>query len=188
MEESGRNAFNSINKINSINVHSNFIKTHHHTGSGFSLNSNVSNSNNSSYRQKCYTEPDEFSIFPQTFLNSPSSGRSNYSGSANMAQPLSQVYLGGRTDNNSNMLYANIGYGYQIKNSFLLTNYNTNSHNQSGLKIDTSLSNESGQSHHYIGKYQKLQYNNFMIYITKNNTFIFLLQAVLHLLIIAIFI
>jgi len=173
MEESGKNAINSINKINSINVHSNFIKTHYYTGSGFSLNSNNSNSNNSSYKQKCYTEPDEFSIFPQTFLNAPSSGRSNYSGSANMAQPLSQVYRGGRTDNNSNMLYANTGYGYQIKNSFLSTNYNTNSHNQSGHKIDTSLSNESGQSPHYIGKYQKLQYNNSMTNIAKNNTFIF---------------
>ena len=173
MEESGKNAINSINKINSINVHSNFIKTHYYTGSGFSLNSNNSNSNNSSYKQKCYTEPDEFSIFPQTFLNAPSSGRSNYSGSANMAQPLSQVYRGGRTDNNSNMLYPNTGYGYQIKNSFLSTNYNTNSHNQSGHKIDTSLSNESGQSPHYIGKYQKLQYNNSMTNIAKNNTFIF---------------
>ena len=172
MEESGKNAINSINKINSINVHSNFIKTHYYTGSGFSLNSNNSNSNNSSYKQKCYTEPDEFSIFPQTF-NAPSSGRSNYSGSTNMPQPLSQVYRGGRTENNSNMLYANTGYGYQIKNSFLSTNYNTNSHNQSGHKIDTSLSNESGQSPHYIGNYQKLQYNNSMTNIAKNNTFIF---------------
>ena len=174
MEESGKNAINSINKINSINVHSNFIKTHYYTGSGFSLNSNNSNSNNSSYKQKCYTEPDEFSIFPQTFPNAPSSGRSNYSGNGNMPQTLSHVYRGGRTENNSNMLYANTGYGYQIKNSFLSTNYNTNSHNQSGHKIDTSLSNESGQSPHYIGKYQKLQYNNSMTNIAKNNnTFIF---------------
>ena len=61
-----------------------------------------------------------------------------------MVQPLSQVYVGTINDNNSKMLYANTGYGYQIKNSFLSAIYNTNSHNQSGNKIDTSLSNESG--------------------------------------------
>ena len=174
MEEGGNNVINSINKINSINVHSNFIKTHYYTGSGFSMNSNNSNSNNSSFKQKCYTEPDEFSIYPQTFLNAPSSGRSNYSGSTNMAQQQTQPVMGGKNENNTNMLYGlyapNTGFGYHIKNSFLSTN--TNSHNQSGHKIDSSLSNESGQSPHYLGKYQKLQYNNSMTNIAKN-TFLF---------------
>ena len=174
MEEGGNNVINSINKINSINVHSNFIKTHYYTGSGFSMNSNNSNSNNSSFKQKCYTEPDEFSIYPQTFLNAPSSGRSNYSGSTNMAQQQTQPVMGGKTENNTNMLYGlyapNTGFGYYIKNSFLSTN--ANSHNQSGHKIDSSLSNESGQSPHYLGKYQKLQYNNSMTNIAKN-TFLF---------------
>ena len=173
MEEGGNNVINSINKINSINVHSNFIKTHYYSGSGFSMNSNNSNSNNSSFKQKCCTEPDEFSIYPQTFLNAPSSGRSNYSGSANMAQQQSQAMRGGRTENNTNMLFGlyapNTGFGYQIKNSFLSTN--TNSHNQSGHKIDSSLSNESGQSPHYLGKYQKLQYNNSMTNIAENTFF-----------------
>ena len=164
MEEGGNNVINSINKINSINVHSNFIKSHYYTGSGFSMNSNNSNSNNSSLQQKCYTEPDEFSIYPQNFLNAPSSGRSNYSGGTNMAHPPSQNINDGRPG-----LYA--GFGYQIKNSFLSTN--ANSHNQSGHKIDTSLSNESGQSPHYLGKFGGLQYNNSMTNIAKNNTFMF---------------
>ena len=174
MEEGGNNVINSINKINSINIHSNFIKTHYCTGSGFSINSNNSNSNNSSFRQKCYTEPDEFSIYTPTF-NAPSSGRSNNSGSTNFAQNPPQAFTG-RTENNSNILYGlyrqNTAYGYKIKNSFLSTNTNTNSHNQSGLKID-SLSNESGQSPHFYEKYQKLQYNNSMTNIAKNNTFLF---------------
>ena len=175
MEESGNNAINSINKINSINVHSNFLKTHYYTGSGFSRNSNNSNSNNSSsIKQKCYTEPDEFAIYPKIYQNDPSSGRSNYSGSTNIAQAGSQAV---GADNNSNYfgLFAhNTGFGgYQFKNSFISTNTN-NSHNVSGNKIiDTSLSNESGQSPHYLGKYQTIQYNNSMTNIAKNNTFIF---------------
>ena len=179
--EEGNNAINSINQINSINVHPNFIKTHYYTGSGFSMNSNNSNSNNSSFKQKCYTEPDEFSIYQPTFLKAPSSGRSNYSGSSNMAQNQSQAVKTGRTENNSNILYGlyrpNNAFGYQIKNSFLSTNTNTNSHNQSGHKIDSSLSNESGQSPHYFGKYQKLQYNNSMTNIAKNNTFLYPFQS-----------
>ena len=175
MEEGGNNVINSINKINSINVHSNFIKTHYYTGSGFSMNSNNSNSNNSTIKQKCCTEPDEFSIYPKIYQNEPSSGRSNYSGSSNIVQPGSQVV--GAENNNSNYfgLYGQYaGYGYQIKNSFLSTGANTNnSHNLSGHKIDSSLSNESGQSPHYLGNIQRLQYNNSMTNIAKNNTFIF---------------
>ena len=171
MEEGGNNLINSINKIN---VHPNFIKTHYYTGSGFSMNSNNSNSNNSSFRQKCYTEPDEFSIYPPQFLNAPSSGRSNYSGSNNVPQNQPPA-LTARTENNSNFLYGlynqNTAFGYHIKNSFLSTN--TNSHNQSGHKIDSSLSNESGQSPHFLGKHQKLQSNNSMVNIAKNNTFLF---------------
>ena len=81
-----------------------------------------------------------------------------------MAHPPSQNINDGRPG-----LYA--GFGYQIKNSFLSTN--ANSHNQSGHKIDTSLSNESGQSPHYLGKFGGLQYNNSMTNIAKNNTFMF---------------
>ena len=172
MEEGG-NIINSINKINSINVHSNFIKTHYYTGSGFSINSNNSSSHNSSCKQKCYTEPDEFSIYPQTFLNPPSSGRSNYSGNTAIAPPPMILKRGGAENHTKlfhGLYHPNNTFSYQYKNSFLSTN--TNSHNQSGYKIDSSLSNESGQSPHYLGKYQKLQYNNSMTNI-KNNTFIF---------------
>ena len=160
MEEGGENLINSINTINSFNICPNFIKSHYYTGSGFSINSNNSNSNNSSLQQKSCTEPDEFSIYPLNFLNAPLSGRSNYSGKTNIAQPPSQNTNGGRLG-----LYSR--FGHQIKNSFLSTN--TNSHNQSGQKIDTSLSNESGQSPHYLGKYGGLQYNNSMNNIAKNN-------------------
>jgi hypothetical protein len=83
--------------------------------------------------------------------------------------------LTARTENNSNFLYGlynqNNPFGYHIKNSFISTN--ANSHNQSGHKIDSSLSNESGQSPHFLGKHQKLQSNNSMVNIAKNNTFLF---------------
>ncbi len=175
MEESGSNVINTINKINSINVHSNFLKTHYYTGSGFSMNSNNSNSNNSStIKQKCYTEPDECIIYPKTYQNEPSSGRSNYSGNTNIAQAGSQAV---GTENNSNyfgLFGLNTYRGYPIKNSFISTRANTNnSHNLSGHKIDSSLSNESGQSPHYLGKFQRLQYNNSMTNIAKNNSLIF---------------
>ena len=175
MEEGGSNVMNSINKINSINVHSNFIKTHYYSGSGFSMNSNNSNSNNSSIKQKCVTEPDDFSLFPKISQNEPSSGRSNYSGNTNYFQARSQFINANENNNNYFRVYGQYaGYGYHIKNSFISTGANTNnSHNLSGQKIDSSMSNESGQSPHYLGKYQRLQYNNSMTNIAKNNTFLF---------------
>jgi hypothetical protein len=134
------------------------------------MNSNNSNSNNSSSRQKrCYTEPD---FDQKNFLNAPLSGRSNNSGSINMAQGTHLP--GGGPDNHSNMLYGlygiNRGFGYPFKSSFLSTN--TNSHNQSGQKLfDSSLSNESGQSPHYT--FHRLQYNNSMVNMNKTSAFFF---------------
>ena len=170
MEENENNLVNPINKISSINIHPNFTNNHYNCESGFSMNSNNSNSNNSSSRQKrCYTEPD---FDQKNFLNAPLSGRSNNSGSINMAQGTHLP--GGGPDNHSNMLYGlygiNRGFGYPFKSSFLSTN--TNSHNQSGQKLfDSSLSNESGQSPHYT--FHRLQYNNSMVNMNKTSAFFF---------------
>ena len=173
VDEMGENddSFNSINKISSINVHPNFIKGHYNCGSGFSMNSNNSNSNNSTSRQKLsFIEGDE-SL--KNYLNPPSSGRSNNSGSTNLAQG-SQAMGGGSSDNNSNFVHGlygqNRGVGYPFKSSFLSTN--TNSHSGQKLLFDTSLSNES-QSPHYLETFDRLQYNNSMANIGKTNTFIF---------------
>ena len=76
---------------------------------------------------------------------------------------------------NSNFVHGlygqNRGIGYPFKSSFLSTN--TNSNNQSGQKIDSSPSNESGKSAPYLDKFNKLQYNNSMVNIDRNNTFVF---------------
>ena len=154
-EELDEMEINSTNKIPSINVHQNFIKTHYNCGSGFSMNSNNSNSNNSSSRKKCFTDPDILT---------------NYSGNLNMAQ--SHPFAGGGQENISNILFQTTrGFGYPFKSSFLSTN--TNSNNQSGQKIDSSPSNESGKSAPYLDKFNKLQYNNSMVNIDRNNTFVF---------------
>ena len=154
-EELDEMEINSTNKIPSISVHQNFIKTHYNCGSGFSMNSNNSNSNNSSSRKKCFTDPDILT---------------NYSGNINMAQ--SHPFGGGGQENFSNILFqTSRGFGYPFKSSFLSTN--TNSNNQSGQKIDSSPSNESGKSAPYLDKFNKLQYNNSMVNIDRNNTFVF---------------
>jgi len=161
MEENENNLVNPINKISSINIHPNFSQNHYNCESGFSMNSNNSNSNNSSSRQKrCYTEPD---FDQKNFLNAPLSGRSNNSGSINMAQ-------GTHLQGGYGLYGINRGFGYPFKSSFLSTN--TNSHNQSGQKLfDSSLSNESGQSPHYT--FHRLQYNNSMVNMNKTSTFLF---------------
>ena len=56
---------------------------------------------------------------------------------------------------------------YTAKNSFLSTK--TNSNNQSGQKVDSSLSNESGQSPHYLSGYN-IQYNKFSMNNNLNNS------------------
>ena len=135
MEEGDSNVLN-INKVDSINIHSNFIPGHKYTGSGFSIHSNTPNSNNSSIKDKSNTEPNNQNIFKQRVFH-----------------PMSNNYL------------------YPFKSSFLSTN--TNSHNQSRHKIiDSSLSSESGQSPHYLGNYQSMQYNH-TISNFRNNYFYF---------------
>ena len=156
MEEGGSNIL-TINKIESIKVHSNFIPGHHYTGSGFSYNSNNSNSNKSSIKQKCNTEPNN----PNLYMNDCPSGRSNNSGN---------FYIQGRSggwgyENNYGGYPQTSNFMYHYKSSFLSTN--TNSHNQSGRQIDTSYSSESGHSPHYLGNVNAV--NNTMYNYPSNN-------------------
>jgi len=164
MEEDDNNLIN-INKVESIKIHPSFIPRHNYTGSGFSYNSNTSNSNKSSMNQKCNTEPNN----PQTFTNDCHSGRSNNSG--NFFAPGNSGYTGVGYDNLRARPYnPHSNYGYLFKSSFLSTN--TNSHNQSGQKFDSSYSSES-QSPHFLGNYQSLHYNNTMNNLQSNNNYIY---------------
>ena len=150
----------NINKVDSIKVHSNFIPEHKYTGSGFSLNSNTSNSNKSSLNQKCNTEPNN----PKINTYDCSSGRSNNSG--NQFVPGRYGYAPGGYEYNFPVRGYNphSNFGYHFKGSFVSTN--TNSHNQSG---QNSYSSESGQSPHFLGNYQSLRYNNTMSNLPTNN-------------------
>ena len=132
MEEGVSNML-SINKVGTINIHSNFMLGHNENINRISLNSNTSHSNKSSNKDKCNTEPNN-----QTFFR-------------RRVNPMSVNYI------------------YPNKNSFLSTN--TNSHNQSGHKIDSSLSSESGQS--FLSNYQTLQFNHTMNNFRNNNNFLF---------------
>ena len=154
--EEGDNKFLNINKVDSIKIHSNFIPGHQYTGSGFSHNSNTS-SNKSSINQKCKTEPNN----PQLYTNDCPSGRSNNSGN----QFAQGNFIYGVYDNMyPGRVYNPLSnFAYPYKSSFLSTN--TNSHNQSGQKFDSSYSSESGQSPHFLGNFQSTRYNN-----PKNNT------------------
>ena len=159
MEEGGNNLL-SINKVDSIKVHPSFSR-HNYTGSGFSYNSNNSNSNKSSIKQKCNTEPNN----PNLYMNGPPSGRSN--NSSNFYYPGG--YVGTYGYNNNYGGYAHTSnFVYHFKNSFLSTN--TNSHNQSGQKFDSSYSSESGQSPHYLGNYQPM--HNIMANFPCNNYYL----------------
>ena len=132
MEEGVSNML-SINKVGTINIHSNFMIGHNENINRISLNSNTSHSNKSSNKDKCNTEPNN-----QTFFR-------------HRVNPMIVNYI------------------YPNKNSFLSTN--TNSHNQSGHKIDSSLSSESGQS--FLSNYQTLQFNHTMNNFRNNNNFLF---------------
>ena len=155
MDEDGPNMIN-INKVDSIQVHSNFIREH---------NYNTNKINKSSLNLKCNTEPNNANLY----MNDLPSGRSNNSGNGvffvppekknkNWEGPYHHIYP---------PISTNVGYPY--KGSFLSTN--TNSHNQSGHKIDSSLSSESGQSPHYLSNIQSLQYNHTMYNFRSNNFF-----------------
>ena len=125
--EEGVSNLLSMNKVDSINIHSNFIPTHKYSNSGFSINSNTPNSNNSSMKDRSNTEPNNQKFFKQR-------------------------------------MYHPMNLNSHFKRSFLSTN--TNSHNQSGHKIDSSLSNESG-----LSNYQSMQFNRTMNNFRNNNNF-----------------
>ena len=164
IDEDGPNMIN-INKVDSIQVHSNFIREHNFNANNiYNYNTNTNKSNKSSTNIKSNTEPNNANLY----MNDLPSGRSNNSGNGVFFVPPEKK-------NNKNWeggqfqmfppLSNNVGYPY--KSSFLSTN--TNSHNQSGHKIDSSLSSESGQSPHYLSNIQSLPYNHTMNNFRSNN-------------------
>ena len=163
--EEGNNDLLNINKVDSIKVHSNFIPGHNYTGS-FSRNSHTS-SNKSSISKKCNTEPNN----PQLYMNDCNSGRSNNSGKLFMQGRIG--FGSGNYENiyRGNMYNSTLNIGYPFKSSFLSTN--TNSHNQSGQRFDTSNSSESGQSPHFLGNYPSMHYNNTISNLPANNNYIY---------------
>ena len=128
MEEGVSNHLN-INRVDSINIHSNFIPRHQYSNSCFSIHANTPNSNNSKINDKINTDPNNQNFFRQRFYHPPS-------------------------------------VAYPFKRSFLSTN--TNSHNQSGHKIDSSLSSESG-----LSNYQSMPFNHTLNNFRNNNFYIF---------------
>ena len=164
IDEDGPNMIN-INKVDSIQVHSNFIREHNFNANNiYNYNTNTNKSNKSSTNIKSNTEPNNANLY----MNDLPSGRSNNSGNGVFFVPPEKK-------NNKNLeggqfqmfppISNNVGYPY--KSSFLSTN--TNSHNQSGHKIDSSLSSESGQSPHYLKNIQSLPYNHTMNNFRSNN-------------------
>ena len=164
IDEEGPNMIN-INKVDSIQVHSNFIRDHNYNSNVYNYNTNTNRSNKSSINLKSNTEPNNSNLY----MNDLSSGRSNKSGNGVFFVPPEKKNK--NTVNGQIQMYpplsTNVGYPY--KNSFLSTN--TNSHNQSGHKIDSSLSSESGQSPHYLGNFQPMNYNHTMNNFRSNNFF-----------------
>ena len=165
IDEEGPNMIN-INKVDSIQVHSNFIREHNYNPSNvYNYNSNTNRSNKSSINLKSNTEPNNSNLY----MNDLSSGRSNKSGNGVFFVPPEKKnkIVGNGQIQMYPPLSTNVGYPY--KSSFLSTN--TNSHNQSGHKIDSSLSSESGQSPHYLGNFQPMNYNHTMNNFRSNNFF-----------------
>ena len=165
IDEEGPNMIN-INKVDSIQVHSNFIREHNYNPNNvYNYNTNTNRSNKSSINLKSNTEPNNSNLY----MNDLSSGRSNKSGNGVFFVPPEKKnkIVGNGQIQMYPPLSTNVGYPY--KSSFLSTN--TNSHNQSGHKIDSSLSSESGQSPHYLGNFQPMNYNHTMNNFRSNNFF-----------------
>ena len=153
--EDGPNMIN-INKVDSIQVHSNFIREHNFASKIYNYNTNTNKSSKSN------TEPNNANLY----MNDLPSGRSNNSGnSVFFVPPEKKNNWGEHFQQQMYPLSGNVGYPF--KSSFLSTN--TNSHNQSGHKIDSSLSSESGQSPHYLSNYRSMQFNHTMNNFRSNN-------------------
>ena len=147
---------------NMIKIHSNYIINHNNNSDNnnnkFKYNSNTHKSIKSSINLRNITEPSN-----PNYMIDPPSGKSNNSGNGGFFAPLDKI-------NRSpifNMYQVTNNYHYPYKSSFLSTN--TNSHNQSGNKIDSSKSNESSQSSHYYSNYQTMTYNQTMSNFRNNN-------------------
>jgi len=165
MDEDGPNMIN-INKVDSIQVHSNFIREHNYNNNNNINNysTNTHKSNKSSINLKSNTEPNNANLY----MHDLPSGRSNNSGNGVFFVPpekKNKIWEGGQYRHLYTPISSNVGYPY--KGSFLSTN--TNSHNQSGHKIDSSLSSESGQSPHYLSNIQSMPYNHTMNNFRSNN-------------------
>ena len=165
MDEDGPNMIN-INKVDSIQVHSNFIREHNYNNNNNINNysTNTHKSNKSSINLKSNTEPNNANLY----MHELPSGRSNNSGNGVFFVPpekKNKIWEGGQYRHLYPSISSNVGYPY--KGSFLSTN--TNSHNQSGHKIDSSLSSESGQSPHYLSNIQSMPYNHTMNNFRSNN-------------------
>ena len=165
MDEDGPNMIN-INKVDSIQVHSNFIREHNYNNNNNINNysTNTHKSNKSSINLKSNTEPNNANLY----MHDLPSGRSNNSGNGVFFVPpekKNKIWEGGQYRHLYPPISSNVGYPY--KGSFLSTN--TNSHNQSGHKIDSSLSSESGQSPHYLSNIQSMPYNHTMNNFRSNN-------------------
>ena len=165
MDEDGPNKIN-INKVDSIQVHSNFIREHNYNNNNniYNYSTNTHKSNKSSINLKSNTEPNNANLY----MHDLPSGRSNNSGNGVFFVPpekKNKIWEGGQYRHLYPPISSNVGYPY--KGSFLSTN--TNSHNQSGHKIDSSLSSESGQSPHYLSNIQSMPYNHTMNNFRSNN-------------------
>ena len=161
MDEDGPDMIN-INKVNSIQVHSNFIREHNYNNNIYNYSTNTHKSTKSSINLRSNTEPNNANLY----MNDLPSGRSNNSGNGFFVPPeKNKIWEGGHYSHFFPPISSNVGYPY--KGSFLSTN--TNSHNQSGHKIDSSLSSESGQSPHYLSNMQSMPYNHTMNNFRSNN-------------------
>ena len=166
-----------INKVQSIDVKSNFIKNNYlQSSQAYYSNPNSSNnSNKSQTKQKCYIESDDSNN--KSNLNDPPSGRSNNSSNTFLT---ANSYQGNNTDinnpysgafyfsnilnNQNNNINSNTNaYFFPKKNSTLMSSFlstGTNSYH-SGQRFDTSNSNESsGQSPQNFNIMQRQFSNN----------------------------
>ena len=139
---------------NMINIQPNYIINNNNLDNNNQIkcNTNTHKSIKSSINLRSITEPSN-----PNYMIDPPSGKSNNSGNGRFFVPLDKT-------NRSpifNMYQMTNNCHYPYKSSFLSTN--TNSHNQSGNKIDSSKSNESSQSSHYFSNnYQTNTYNQTM--------------------------
>ena len=165
-----------INKVQSIDVKSNFMKNNYFQSNQAVYCSNPnsnSNSNKSQTKQKHYIESDD--SYNKSNLFDPPSGRSNNSSKTFLTEnsyqgkntdinnPYSGAFYFSNILNNQNKNINNNNYFFPRKNMALMGSFlstGTNSYH-SGQRFDTSNSNESsGQSPHNFNVLQRQLSNN----------------------------